>query len=58
MGGAGVVGRAGQIKEKEGIAPKNQRLIYSGKSLDDSLTLKEYNIRPNFVLNLVLTEPE
>ena len=40
----------------EGIQPGKQRLIYSGRSLDnEELTLSEYKIEETSVLYLVLT---
>uniref|UniRef100_A0A1X7TZF5 Ubiquitin-like domain-containing protein n=1 Tax=Amphimedon queenslandica TaxID=400682 RepID=A0A1X7TZF5_AMPQE len=43
-----------RVEEKEGIPPPQQRLIFSGKQMNDDKTAADYKIQGGSVLHLVL----
>ena len=46
-----------QIENLESIPPEEQGLIFSGRRLEDDLTVSHYNIQSECVLHLVLRIP-
>lgn len=43
-----------KIQEKNGVSTNKQRLIFTGKQLEDHQTMEQYNIKKDSTLHLML----
>jgi ubiquitin carboxyl-terminal hydrolase 4/11/15 len=46
-----------KLRDKEGIPPDQQRLIFQGKMLEDDYTVAQYNVEDKCILHLVVRLP-
>ena len=43
-----------RIEQQEGIAQKQQKLVFAGKQLSDDVTLGQYNIKAGSQMHIIL----